>query len=95
MRRSVEALSERAYYVVFARRAEAALERLVHVAGSRWQVEAAFEEAKGVCGQYEYEVRKGAAWHRHVTLSLVAHAFLARVRAAVLLGATPCYIRPD
>ncbi len=81
VRRSIEDPSERAYYVVFVRRAEAALERLVHVAGSRWQVEVAFEEAKGACGLDEYEVRKWSAWHRHVTLSLLAHAFLAVVRA--------------
>lgn len=89
VRRSVEDPSERAYYVVFSRRAEAALERLVHVAGSRWQVEVAFEEAKGACGLDEYEVRKWAAWHRHVTLSLLAHAFLAVVRAEERKRGTP------
>jgi SRSO17 transposase len=28
----------------------------------------------------EYEVRKWPAWHRHITLSLLAHAFLVVVR---------------
>jgi SRSO17 transposase len=89
VRRSIEDPSERAYYVVFARRAEAALGVLVHVAGSRWQVEVAFEEAKGACGLDEYEVRKWAAWHRHVTLSLLAHAFLAVVQAEERKRGTP------
>ena len=58
VRRSVEDPSDRAYYVVFARRAEVSLEALVRVAGTRWQIESAFEEAKGECGLDEYEVRR-------------------------------------
>lgn len=81
VRRSVSDPSERAYYVVFARRAEVSLERLVRVAGTRWQIEVAFEAAKQDCGLDEYEVRGWTAWHRHVTLSMLAHAFLAVVRA--------------
>jgi SRSO17 transposase len=49
------------------------------VAGSRWRIEEGFEQAKGLCGLDEYEVRKYEAWHRHITLSLLAHAFLAAV----------------
>lgn len=82
VRRSVSEPSERAYYVVFARWAEASLTRLVRVAGTRWQIEVAFEAAKQQCGLDEYEVRGWTAWHRHVTLSMLAHAFLAVVRAA-------------
>lgn len=89
VRRSIDDPSERAYYVVFARREAAALERLVRVAGTRWQIESAFEEAKGACGLDEYEVRKWVAWHRHVTLSLLAHAFLAVVRAEERKRGTP------
>ena len=81
VRRSVSDPSERAYYVVFARRAEAALARLARVAGSRWQIEVAFEAAKQECGLDEYEVRSWTAWHRHVTLSMLAHAFLSVARA--------------
>jgi SRSO17 transposase len=80
-RRSVEKPEEVAYYVVFCPRAQAVLETLVRVAGSRWQIEVGFEAAKGACGLDEYEVRKWDAWHRHVTLSLLAHAFLAAMRA--------------
>ncbi len=31
----------------------------------------------------EYEVRKWDGWHRHTTLSLLAHAYLAVVRSVV------------
>lgn len=77
VRRSISDPEELAYYVVFARRAEAGLERLAKVAGRRWQIEQSFEEAKGECGLDEYEVRRWNAWHRHVTLALLAHALLA------------------
>jgi SRSO17 transposase len=69
------------YYVVFARRQQARLEQLVEVAGRRWQIEQAFEATKGECGLDEYEVRRWGAWHRHITLSLLAHAFLVVMRA--------------
>ena len=52
------------------------------MAGSRWQVEIGFEEAKGEVGLDEYEVRSWHGWYRHITLALVAHAVLAALRAA-------------
>lgn len=81
VRRSIEEPDELAYYVVFALRAKAVLGELVRVAGTRWQIEVAFESTKGECGLDEYEVRKWPAWYRHITLALLAHAFLAVVRA--------------
>lgn len=80
VRRNIEDPSDLAYYVVFARRAEVRLDRLVRVAGMRWHIESCFESAKGECGLDEYEVRRWDAWYRHITLSLMAHAFLAVVR---------------
>jgi SRSO17 transposase len=80
VRRAVADPSDLAYYVVFARRQDLSLEAVVRVAGSRWQIEVAFEAAKGDCGLDEYEVRKWPAWHRHITLALLAHAFLVVVR---------------
>jgi SRSO17 transposase len=65
--------------VVFAPREEVSLGSVGGVAGTRWRIEEGFENAKGVCGLDEYEVRKYEAWHRHITLSLLAHAFLAAV----------------
>lgn len=81
IRRSIEDPSEQAYYVVFAKRADAVLEKLVRVAGMRWHIESCFESAKGECGLDDYEVRRYDAWCRHITLALLAHAFLAAVRA--------------
>jgi SRSO17 transposase len=61
------------------------IEELVRVCQDRWAVEECFAEAKGEVGMDHYEVRKWDAWHRHITLSLLAHAFLAvtRHKAAV------------
>jgi SRSO17 transposase len=83
VRRSVENPQERAYYRVFAP-AETRLEEMVAVAGKRWAVEECFAAAKGECGLDEYEVRNWTGWHRHVTLSLLAHAYLIVVQAQVV-----------
>jgi SRSO17 transposase len=40
-------------------------------------VEDCFGEAKNETGLDHYQVRKYRAWYRHVTLSMLAHAFLA------------------
>jgi SRSO17 transposase len=54
---------------------------LVRVAGTRWAVEEGFQQAKGEVGLDHYEVRKWPGWYRHITLALLAHAFLAGTRA--------------
>lgn len=53
------------------------LQELVAVAGARWGVEDCFAEAKNEAGLDHYQVRKYRAWYRHVTLAMLAHAFLA------------------
>jgi SRSO17 transposase len=55
----------------------ATLAELAAVAGARWAVEDCFAEAKNETGLDHYQVRKWDAWYRHVTLSMLAHAFLA------------------
>ena len=52
------------------------LETLVRVAGQRWAIEENFEDAKGLVGLDQYEVRKWTAWYRHITLALLAAAYL-------------------
>jgi SRSO17 transposase len=47
------------------------------VAGARWGIEDCFAEAKNEAGLDHYQVRRYRAWYRHVTLSMLAHAFLA------------------
>jgi len=56
------------------------LEELVRVAGTRWIIEESFERAKGTVGLDEYEVRRWEAWYRHITLALLAHAYLEGTR---------------
>ncbi len=82
VRRSVSDPTERAYYRVYGP-AETTVDALARVAGRRWCIETAFEEAKGLVGLDQYEVRKWEAWHRHVTLSLLAYAALVVTRARV------------
>jgi SRSO17 transposase len=55
----------------------ATLAELVAVAGARWAVEDCFAEAKNETGLDHYQVRRYRAWYRHITLSMLAHAFLA------------------
>jgi SRSO17 transposase len=80
VRRSIEDPEELSAYTVFCAQ-NTTLEALAKVAGSRWRVEIAFEEAKGEVGLAHYEVRSWDGWYRHITLSLFAHAFLASIRA--------------
>lgn len=80
VRRSIPEPEETAYYLCHGP-AETTAHQLIRIAGSRWRVEDGFAEAKGECGLDEYEVRKWEGWHRHVTLSLLAHAYLAVVRS--------------
>jgi len=47
------------------------------VAGARWGVEDCFAEAKNEAGLDHYQVRRFRAWYRHITLAMLAHAFLA------------------
>jgi len=75
-------------YVAFAP-AGATLEQLVRVAGSRWTIEVAFEQAKGEVGLDQYEVRSYHGWYRHITLALFAQALLTRIRHRLSGAPTP------
>ncbi|SDL37267.1 hypothetical protein SAMN05421869_12549 [Nonomuraea jiangxiensis] len=55
---------------------------LVKIAGIRWAVEKSFQAAKGQAGSDHYQVRGWTAWHRHVTLAMLALALLTAVAAA-------------
>ena len=58
------------------------LATLVRVAGVRWAVEEGFQAAKGQVGLDHYQVRTWTGWHRHVTLAMLALAFLTTATAA-------------
>ncbi len=55
---------------------------LVRVCTTRWAIEECFAQTKGEVGMDQYEVRTWTAWHRFVTLCLLAHASLVVVRHA-------------
>jgi SRSO17 transposase len=80
VRRSRDEPCEHAFYFTYGPRGTS-LEKIVQVAGSRWAIEECFEQAKQETGLDQYEVRSWLGWHRHITLSLLAHAALAAVRA--------------
>jgi SRSO17 transposase len=82
VRRSLSDPTELAYYLTNAPQ-RTPLKKLVQIAGSRWAIEECFEQAKQEAGLDEYEVRSWVGWHRHVTLSMLAHATLAVLRSRV------------
>jgi SRSO17 transposase len=62
------------------------LPELVRIAGMRWTIEACLEEAKGEVGPDHCEVRSRTGWHLHITLAMLAHAYLTVVRQAAAGG---------
>jgi SRSO17 transposase len=70
---------ELAFYACFGP-GETSLLGLVRVAGTRLAVEEGFQQAKGEVGLDHYEVRRWPGWYRHITLALLAHAFLVVTR---------------
>jgi len=85
LRRSLSTPTQVVYYRVYAP-AETALPAMVRVAGTRWAIEECFETGKGEVGLDEYEVRRWDAWHRHITLALLAHAYLTVTQAQAAGG---------
>ncbi len=80
LRRCLDDETDIAAYRVFAP-ADTPLAELVRVAGARWAIEASFETAKGEVGLDQYEVRRWTGWYRHITLALLAHAYITATRA--------------
>jgi len=80
IRRSVDDVTDRAYYLCAAP-PDATAGDLAIAAGRRWSIEICFETAKQEVGLDEYEVRSWVGWYRHITLSMLAMSFLASIRA--------------
>ena len=68
-------VSEPRYYLSNAPE-DTPLETLAYVGGSRWRIETEFETEKSDVGLDEYETRAWAGWHHHITMCLLAGAFL-------------------
>jgi SRSO17 transposase len=52
----------------------------VWLSGMRWPLETCFEEGKQEIGLGDYQTRTWTGWHHHMTLCILAHFFLVRLR---------------
>jgi SRSO17 transposase len=68
-----------AYYLVFGP-VESVLEEMVYVAGQVAALDRCVEAARAEVGLADYEVRHWHGWYRHITLAMVAHAYLTFTR---------------
>lgn len=80
---------ELAYYLCHGP-AGTTIEDLIGIAGARWAIEECFQSAKNETGLDQYQVRRFDGWHRHITLAMLAHAYLA-VTAAHAPKAQPAW----
>jgi len=87
VRRNVADPTDLAYYLCYGPEATP-LRELVGVAGARWAIEETFQTAKGQVGLDQYQVRRYDSWYRHITLAMLAHAFLTVTTAGAKKGAT-------
>jgi SRSO17 transposase len=88
VRRSIADPTALTFYLTHAPK-DTSLARLVQIAGLRWPIESLFEQGKGEVGLGQYEVRSWVGWHRHITLSMFALAYLAAVRKDAIGGCGP------
>jgi SRSO17 transposase len=88
VRRSIADPTELTFYLTHAPKGTS-LDKLVRVAGLRWPIESLFEQGKGEVGLDQYEVRSWVGWHRHITLSMFALAYLTVVRKDAIGGCRP------
>jgi SRSO17 transposase len=84
-RRSIIDPTEIAYYVCYGSRRSTLLD-LAWIAGTRWRIEECFQQAKNEAGLDHYQVRSWRAWYAHITLAMLAHAWLAVSRSLVVKG---------
>jgi len=92
IRRSIDD-GELAFYHCYNPRHEGFGE-LVRTAGSRWPVEECFGAGKNEAGLDNYQVRLYHAWYRHITMSMLALAFLAVIRASAKKGSRSLWTTP-
>ena len=85
VRRSITDRADLTYYACFSH-TDVPLAELVRVAGHGWISEDALQEARQEVGLDQYEVRRWTSWYRHITLALLAHAFLAVTRYYATVG---------
>lgn len=82
-RRSLTDKEEYSYYFCYGP-AGTTTKNFAEAAGKRWNIESCFETAKQETGLDEYEICSWHGWYRHLTMSMLALAFLSAIRAACL-----------
>jgi SRSO17 transposase len=82
LRRCLSAEQQTTYYFVFAPPGTT-LPQMVQAGGARWHIEEDFANGKDL-GLDHYEVRSYLGWYRHITLVLLAQAFLTGICARQL-----------
>jgi SRSO17 transposase len=91
IRRTIEPTTDLTFYLAFAP-PDTSLQAKVTALGARWRIEEDFENGKDL-GLDHYEVRSFVGWYRHITLVMLALAFLtsialeARTSSPALLSA--------
>lgn len=80
IRRPLDPKEDPTFYLVFAAPLTSLLTK-VSTLGNRWRIEEDFENSKEV-GLDHYEVRSFIGWYRHITLLMLALAFLTSVVVA-------------
>lgn len=63
-------------YVLSNASADIAILELARMAGSRFWVERALQDAKGAVGMGEYQLRSWVGWHRHMAMVMLAMFFM-------------------
>ncbi|WP_039803803.1 IS701 family transposase [Nocardia araoensis] len=86
-RRSISNPAEIAYYVCYGPR-RSTIADLAWIAGSRWRIEECFQQAKNEAGLDHYQVRSWRAWYAHITLSMLALAWIAGAKVVAAKGGT-------
>jgi SRSO17 transposase len=87
VRRCLSVEQQKAYYLVSAPQGTT-LPQMVQAIGGRWHIEEDFENGKDL-GLDHYEVRSYLGWYRHVTLVMLAQAFLTGICTHPLSQAAP------
>jgi SRSO17 transposase len=86
IRRCLDDPHELAYYLVWAP-PDTPLPLMVRAIGARWHIEEDLEASKDL-GLDQYEVRSYLGWYRHITLVLLAYAFLVGITVQTHLTCT-------
>lgn len=55
---------------------DTSLQDFALMSGSRYWIERAFEDGKGIVGLADYQVRSWTGWHHHITMTLLAMLYI-------------------